>query len=133
MKVAIYPGSFNPWHAGHQSVLNQAVQIFDKVIVAQGINPEKDVPKSLPEELFYDPRLIIDSYSGKLVDYINSHRETIDAVIKGLRNTTDFEYEKIQQYWNEDLGVYIPTFYIISDRSMVHLSSSAIRTVEKLK
>lgn len=132
MKTAIFPGSFNPWHEGHQEVLNKALQIFDKVIIAQGYNPEKCPPITL-ESIFNSSQISYRQYSGLLVDFINRQPELINAVIKGLRNSQDLEYEKIQQYWNEDLGINIPTFYIISDRNLTHISSSAIRATEQFK
>lgn len=128
MKVAVYPGSFNPWHAGHANVLEQALQIFDKVYVMQGLNPLKETPQEIV--IATDQRVVVRQYSGLLADNIPNDTT---AIIKGLRNSTDFEYEKIQQYWNEDLGISIPTVYIISDRKLVHISSSAIKMVEKFK
>ena len=65
------------------------------------------------------------------MDAIAPYKPT--AIIKGLRNSADFEYEKIQQYWNEDLGMKIPTIYIISNRNLTHISSSAIRAIEKIR
>jgi pantetheine-phosphate adenylyltransferase len=141
MKVAIYPGSFNPWHEGHTDVLNKALQIFDKVIIAVGMNPEKqvvgiamgDFRLKLMETFGLDSfPLNVDTlaYSTLLVEAIPPE---VCAVIKGLRNGQDLEYERAQQYWNEDLGLKIPTIYIITDRSLVHISSSAIRMVEKFK
>lgn len=126
MKTAIFPGSFNPWHEGHQDILDQALKVFDKVIVAQGMNRKKDPPEGL---CLKQDRVEVIFYHGLLVDILKKYRA--DVVIKGLRNTTDFEYEKIQQYWNEDLGIQIPTYYIISNRNLVHISSSAIRLVGK--
>ena len=129
MKTAIYPGSFNPWHDGHQDVLNKALAVFDKVIVAQGLNPAKSEPLA-----FSISKVEVVSFTGLLKDFINNYSDyRINAIIKGIRNSNDFEYEKTQQYWNEDLGIVIPTIYFISDRSLVHVSSSAIRQIDVFK
>lgn len=133
---AIYAGSFNPWHEGHDQVLSKALKVFDQVIVAVGVNPEKNADglkaiASIPEYFEDDPRIAVVPFGDLLVDVVK--RMNADVVIRGLRNTQDFEQEKIQQYWNEDLGLEVPVVYIIADRKLVHISSSAIRAVEKAK
>lgn len=147
MKVAIYPGSFNPFHRGHLDVIKQALKLFDKVIIAKGINPEKDrkddkfwTTKDCAElqKMIDSHEVEIEDFEGLLSDFIlltTIESDTIEdfAVIKGLRNGQDLEFEKNQQYWNEDLDVLIPFFYIISDRKYGHISSSAIRGLEKFK
>lgn len=141
MKVAIYPGSFNPWHAGHADVLKKALKVFDKVIIAQGINPDKGgvshIPHSPPSMETYGKygfKVQNVKYSTLLVDFIDAHPELeISAVIKGIRDGKDLDYERVQQYWNEDLGLKVPTVYFVSDRTLVHISSSAIRAVERFK
>jgi pantetheine-phosphate adenylyltransferase len=137
MKHAIYAGSFNPWHKGHQSVLDQALKVFDTITILIGHNPSKDgarVPVRRAESLeihIANPRVKVTTFTGLLTTML---KHTIcDAQIKGLRNSEDFEYEKIQQYWNEDLGLAIPTFYIIADRNLTHVSSSAIKAIEAIK
>lgn len=138
MKVAVYPGTFHPWHAGHQSILDQALKVFDKVVIAIGRNPYKDPLNFFAERMtslrstLQSPQIEVMMFSGLFSDYVAKCGD-FTAVIKGLRNGTDLAYEQTQQYWNEDLGVTIPTFYIITDRSLVHISSSAIRAVEQFK
>lgn len=142
MRIAIYPGSFNPWHEGHSDVLQKALQTFDKVIVARGFNPEKDTVKKdvafMPVfERIPHPAISVPGnwefveFSGLLRDFAKEVGAC--AVIKGLRNAKDFQYELEQQYWNEDLGLTIPTMYVISDRKLVHLSSTAIRMLQRMK
>lgn len=145
MKVAIYPGSFNPLHEGHREVIEVALRAFDKVIIAVGINPEKETADQLKNvddikrELGYGIKngcIEVVSFQGLLADYVreqNKDQYNIHAVVKGLRNTTDFEYEKTQQYWNSDLSIGIPTFYVIASKTRQHISSSAIRAINKLR
>jgi pantetheine-phosphate adenylyltransferase len=148
MKVAIYPGSFNPWHEGHTDILLKALKVFYKVIIARGRNPAKGDIYGLTEErrLEEDLDKILNGHTGQIsvttylgllaneVDELNKrYTNPIVAVIRGLRNASDLCGEQIQQYWNEDLGLKIPTVYLIADRKLVHMSSSAIRAVETFK
>ena len=134
-KVGLYTGSFNPWHDGHYDVLKKALQVFDLVIIAVGVNPEKEpgLPHltRIPQEIQEDRRVNVILFHDMVVDVIDRWKPT--AIIRGLRNGQDLEYERTQQYWNEDLGCKIPTVYFVSDRKLVHISSSAIRAVRKFR
>lgn len=131
MKIAVFPGSFNPWHDGHEDILKKALKTFDKVIVARGRNPDKTKVDSPRPNIILLGNFEFTEFDGLLKDFVV--KVGACAVIKGLRNENDFRYELEQQYWNEDLGLQIPTMYIITDRNLVHMSSSALRMLEKLK
>jgi len=135
-KLGLYPGSFNPFHDGHRDILKKALNVFDLVIIAVGINPDKEdltleELNPIPRELLEDRRIKLIHFRTLLADVVAEHKPT--AIIRGLRNGQDFEYEKTQQYWNEDLGCKAPTVYFISDRILTHISSSAIRAVGRFK
>jgi len=134
MKVAIYAGSFNPWHQGHEDILIKALKIFDKIIVLQGHNPKKleHKDKSFLEVCKrHENKVEAGVFNGLLADVVKEVKP--DALIRGLRNGYDLEYEANLQYWNEDLGVECPTVYFICDRKLTHISSSALREYENLK
>lgn len=168
MSLAIYPGSFNPWHRGHQDILDKALQVFDQVVVACGTNGSKEPPRTWSDrnmshhefQEVYGNRVALVSFQDKLlVDFIReinagaldpiklqdgpktlaeseNYRELnlpVTAVIRGLRNGDDLQYEMNQQYWYEDLGLEIPVVYFITDRTLSHISSSAIRQIESIK
>lgn len=134
MTTVVYPGSFNPWHQGHDDILRKAIKAFDHVTVVQMENPTKSEPNKLvPAERLcaISPNIKVVSFRGMLVDCVKQYRAR--AVIRGLRNGQDLEYEKAMQYWNEDLGLEVPTVCFITDRELVHISSSALRDLERFK
>jgi pantetheine-phosphate adenylyltransferase len=143
IRKAIYAGSFNPWHQGHEDILKKIFMVFDKAIVACGINPDKASEPEMaslivPPWKHNDPRLECFAFDDLLVDVINDYNknhpeEPITAIVRGLRSGYDLHYEQNMQYWNEDLGLTIPVVYFISDRSLAHVSSSALRQIEKIK
>lgn len=133
MKIALFPGSFNPWHEGHEDVLSQALKAFDKVVIMRAVNPEKEKSGDMefPQHLLVGGRVEIVEFTGLLRDFVSGAGYA--AVIKGIRNAEDFEYEKMQLYFNQDLGMDVPMFYVIADRTMVHKSSTFIRALKKFR
>ena len=122
--IGIYPGSFNPFHLGHYDILLKAEAIFDRVIIARGINPEKGKPTyELPKKLEDRP---IMEYTGLLTDLIKSLEYDV-TVIRGLRNATDLQYEITQYRFLEELMPNIKMVSIFCDKKYEHISSSAIK------
>ena len=116
----------------------KACWTFDKVIVARGINPDKEGNPSpispfmgdiMLDNLTKQGRIEYTTFNGLLLDLV--FKVGACSVVKGLRNGQDLEYERVQQYWSEDLGMLASTVYFICDRKLIHISSSAIRAVEK--
>jgi len=132
MKTAVYPGSFDPWHDAHRHILVKALRVFDKVYVARGINGNKPTSEyPLPDLSEFGERVVVLTFDGLLAD--ETKKLGVSAVIRGLRNVFDFYEEKDNQYWHEDLGLEVPIFYIISDRNLSHISSKAVKIVERFK
>lgn len=136
MKSALYPGTFDPWHEGHLDTLNKALQVFDFVHVCRMVNPAKDAPAeiSITDELrkyLMEGRIAFCNWPGLMVDAVAEYKS--QAVIRGLRNGHDLQYEMNLQYWNEQLGLKVPIIYLVSDKSLAHYSSSAIRGIQKFK
>lgn len=144
-RAAIYPGSFNPAHIGHERVVRNGLEVFDKILIVIGTNPNKPsddlmIRRSLVENRFSalvaTGQVEVGVIHGLLADYVklvNAKKQQIHAVIKGLRNNIDLEDERAQLYNNQDLGIGIPTLYFLADRDVQHISSTSIKTIEALK
>ncbi len=127
--IAVYPGAFNPFHKGHENILKKAEKIFDKVIIARGINTDKSESSYSLSEL-EKRNYQIDTYTGLLTDYLNSKNYPL-TVIRGLRNGTDLQYELNQYRWLQELDSEVKVISIFCDKEYEHVSSSAIRTLSK--
>lgn len=130
-KNAVFPGSFDPFTIGHKYVLDSFLPLFDEIIVAVGVNSEK---KGMSAELeriekikkLYknESKISVESYSTLTVDFCKSHNA--QYIIRGLRNTTDFEYEKSIAQMNKDLAG-IETLFLMTPPQFEHVSSSIVR------
>lgn len=145
MSVGLYPGSFNPWHVGHQDTLDKALEVFDMVIVLICQNPEKantedfegkyaNLRKAVKQPTRTDREVVIASHQGSIISYLDSIKRQWrpKAMIRGLRNGHDLEYEIAQQGLHEDTGNDLPFCCFLTDRKYGHVSSSAIRGLDKL-
>lgn len=126
--IAVFAGSFNPFHKGHYNVLKKAENIFDKVIIAFGKNPDKnDRTWPIPKQIHYHQQ---EEYTGLLTDFVDSLGYDV-VVVRGLRNSTDFQYEQNQYRYIQELKPDIKIVNIFCDKEFEHISSSGIRTLEK--
>ncbi len=135
MKTAIYPGSFDPVTNGHLDIIKRSAKMFDKLIVVVLINPLKTYSFTIPErrELLTRatadiPNIEIDSYDGLLADYFNQ-RDDVDVIVKGLRATSDFEYEFQMAHTNKDLNPRAETVFIPASLGTTFVSSSMVKQV----
>lgn len=126
--IAVYAGSFNPFHKGHYNILKKAEQIFDKVIIARGINPEKN--NAIVELPIKIQNRQIETYDGLLTDFIDDLGYDV-TLIRGLRNATDLEYELNQYRFLQDLKPKIKVVSLFCDEEFKHISSSACRMLNK--
>lgn len=136
MKQSIYPGSFDPITNGHIDILKRARQIFDKVVVAVAVNPDKQPLFSyekrvrLIQELMQDdPGIEVLYYSGLLVDLV--HKTGIKTIIRGLRALTDFEYEFQLAMTNRKLNDKIDTVFLMTDDTYSYLSSTVVKQLAR--
>lgn len=127
LNIGVYAGSFNPFHKGHLNILEKAEQMFDKVIIAKGVNPGK-ANKTWSEWDFLTKYRQVDTYSVDLPTYLRSKAQHAKiTLIRGLRNGADWDYEKNQLRILTDIDPQINAIFIPCDREFEHISSSAIR------
>lgn len=136
MKICVFPGSFDPITAGHADLVRRALPLFDKVIVAIGINSQKSYLFPLEQretwirDVFADePKVSVDSFEKLTADYCRN----IGAgwILRGLRNASDFDYEKTISQLNFIVGNGVETLFLISQPQFSHISSTIVREIIK--
>ena len=134
MKIAVYPGSFDPATYGHLDVIKRAAVSFDKVIVGVLHNSSKSPLFSVEErvkilkEATKDlPNVQIDSFSGLLVDY--AREKDLHVIVRGLRAITDFEYELQMAQTNSILNKEIDTMFLTASNDYSYLSSTTVKEI----
>ncbi len=134
MTTAIFPGSFDPVTNGHLDILKRGSEIFDKVIIAIAYNSEKhsflpiEVRKQLLEECVRDlDNVVVESFYGLTVDFARKNGASV--ILRGLRNSKDFEYEKEIEGVNKSLNSRIHTVYLCANPEFNYISSSAVREI----
>ena len=131
MKVAVFPGSFDPFTKGHESVVQTALNFFDEVVVAIGVNTKKNSFFSVEKrkmhiQSLFDDRVQVVDYQGLTVDLCKGFESAV--IVRGLRDNKDFEYEKSIAFMNRDLSG-IETIFLLTDIRFSHINSSIIREV----
>ena len=134
IKIAIYPGSFDPITLGHLDVLTDGANMFDRVIIAVADNSAKNCMFSVDEriELIKNsvkhlPNVEVDSFSGLTVDYAEKKGATI--LLRGLRAVSDFEYEMQLSQNNRALNEDIKTVFLLTRPEYNFISSSAVKEI----
>ena len=135
MRRAVFPGSFDPVTLGHVDIIERAVPLFDEIIIAIGVNADKRYMWSLEErmaflnETFKDhPTVKIASYQGLTVNFCKEQKA--DYILRGLRNSLDFSYERSIAQSNAKIGG-IESIFIISSPESSHISSTIVRDVAR--
>lgn len=135
-KIALFPGSFDPFTKGHQDIVVRGARLFDEVVIGIGNNSSKqryfplDFMKSKIEETFQDEMNIrVEIFQGLTSQFaksIGAHH-----ILRGLRNTTDYEYENTIAQVNNFLNDDLETVFLITAPSLAYISSSIVREIHK--
>lgn len=135
-KIAVYPGSFDPVTNGHIDVVERALKIFDKVIVAVGDNPKKKALFSVDERVAMLKQVTkklknvaIKRFSGLLLDFVK--KEDSNVIIRGLRAVSDFEFEFQRALMNRKLNKNIDTIFIMTKGVYCYLNSSIVKEMAR--
>ena len=136
MKIAVFPGSFDPITTGHVDLVKRALPLFDKIVVAVGVNTQKKYLFPLKirldwlEKVFADePKVEVASFQNLTAHYC----QKIGAryLLRGLRNSSDFDYEKTISQLNDIVGDGLETIFLISRPQYSHISSTIVREIIK--
>ena len=138
MKIAIYPGSFDPITNGHIDIINRAANLFDKIIISvTDNNPNKtsffsidDRVNMISESIQKHSNVEVKYFNGLLVDFAESNKA--NSIIRGLRALSDFEFEFKMALMNRNLNEKISTVFLMPHEKYTYISSSLIREVSAL-
>jgi len=136
LKIGVYPGSFDPVTNGHLDIIERASKIFDKLIVAVLVNPNKTPTFDLDERVGFLrdvtshlTNVEIDAFTGLLIDFMKEKNAKV--IIKGLRAVSDFEYEFQMALLNKKLDPSIETIFMMTNSKYSYLSSSMVKEVAR--
>ncbi len=133
-RIAVFPGSFDPITKGHETIITRAIPLFDKIIVAIGVNAEKPgffpVEKRLQwlKDVFAKhPSVEVDSYTGLTVEYCK--QKNAGFILRGLRTSADFEFERSIGQVNKKMYPSIETIFLLTTPEHTALTSSIVRDI----
>lgn len=130
-RVALFPGTFDPFTVGHESLVRRGLDLMDKIVIAIGVNDVKQSYFPLEKRLemirdYYrsEPRVRVESYASLTVDF--AREAGARYILRGIRSVTDFEYEKTIADMNRTISG-IETFLLFTEPALTHISSSHVR------
>ncbi|MDY0102964.1 MAG: pantetheine-phosphate adenylyltransferase [Lentimicrobium sp.] len=136
IKRAMFPGSFDPITRGHENIIRRALPIFDEIVIAVGINIEKkgyfpveERVKWITDVFAGEPKIKVLSYSGLTVDFCK--KISADFLLRGLRTSADFEFERTVGQVNKKLNPDVETVFLLSNPEFTSINSSIVRDVYK--
>ena len=137
-KIAIFPGSFDPITLGHVNIIERAMPLFDKIIIAIGVNSQKSGYFTLEQRMNWlqeiygsTGNVVIESYEGLTVDFCK--RQESKYILRGLRGVSDYEYERVIAQTNKTMYPEVETVFILSAPEFSHISSTIVREVLRHK
>jgi len=133
-KIAVFPGSFDPITVGHTDIVKRALPLFDRIIIAIGVNSQKQSLYSLEQRMKWlekvfenEPNVSVDSYQGLTANFCNEKKA--NYIIRGIRSAADFEYEKTIAHLNNAMFPDIETVLILATAELSSISSTIVREI----
>ncbi|MFO7800437.1 pantetheine-phosphate adenylyltransferase [Rhodohalobacter sp.] len=136
-RVALYPGSFDPWTNGHLDILSRAVKMFDKIIVTVAVNNKKDAVftgeeriKLIEESISHSEwssQVEIIQFTGLLVDL--ARKKEVNVLLRGVRQISDFEYEFRMALANRRLAPEVDTVFLMPDEQLTFISATIVKEI----
>lgn len=135
MRRIVFPGSFDPITNGHDDILRRAIPLFDEILIAVGVNVDKSYMFSIKKRIGFinsvyknENKIKIKSYKGLTVDFCK--KNNISYILRGLRNPSDFEFEKTMAHLNNSMS-QIETIFLLTSLENSFISSSVVREIIK--
>lgn len=135
-KIAVFPGSFDPFTVGHESIVKRALPLFDRVVIAVGENAEKknlfsiEARMKMISKVFEgESRVEITRYSGLTVEFCRRHGARY--ILRGLRTAADFEYERAMGHMNWKMAPEIDTVFLLTSTEHTPINSTIVRDIIK--
>ena len=133
-RTAVFPGSFDPFTVGHEAIVKRSLQLFDKVIIAVGENADKKNLFSIEMRIKMismvfadDSRVEVISFRGLTVDFCRRYKA--HYIVRGLRTSSDFEYERAMGQMNRKMAPEIDTVFLLTSTEHTPVSSTVIRDI----
>jgi pantetheine-phosphate adenylyltransferase len=133
-KIAVFPGSFDPITTGHADIVRRALPLFDEVIIAIGTNSQKQALFSLEQRIKWielvfkgEKKVKVESYEGLTVNFCE--KKKANYLIRGIRSSADFEYEKTIAHLNHDMLPQLETILMLAQPELSSISSTIVREI----
>jgi pantetheine-phosphate adenylyltransferase len=136
-KIAVFPGSFDPFTIGHEAIVKRALPLFDTIIIAVGVNSQKntlfsveDRVKMISKVFSEEKKVDVETFSGLTVDYC--HQKGATYILRGLRTAADFEYERAMGQMNKKMASDIDTVFLLTSTEHTPINSTIVRDIIKM-
>lgn len=137
-RIAVFPGSFDPITKGHESIVKRAIPLFDKIIIAIGINSNKNSMFDLEQRKLWikntfknNPTIEVTTYTGLTVDFCKA--QNANFILRGVRSYSDFDYESGIAQMNKSLISNVETLFLLTEPEFSPISSTIVRDIIRNK
>jgi pantetheine-phosphate adenylyltransferase len=134
MKRALFPGSFDPFTIGHESIVRRALPLFDQIIIAVGNNTNKNSYFTIDQRIAWvkevfsgEPKILVNIYEGLTIEYCI--KVNANYILRGLRTSSDFEYERAIAQMNRSMHPEIESVFLLTQPEYAHVASTIVRDI----